>query len=296
MYIELHPEYTKSEKEWLNDLVCGKLNTEEYAPITGEFVFATNGSNTYYLKAYTGYDKFIAIPSTYNGYPVTEIDPPVVKGNSIITEIIIPDTITSIEDSTFSGCSNLKSVTIGDGITSIGDDAFRDCTSLTSINIPDSVTSIGEYAFRYCLSLTNVHVSDISAWCKISFDNYWSNPFYYAENLYLNGELVTDLVIPNGVTSIGNYTFRGCSSLTSVTIPDGVTNIGDDAFYYCLSLTSITIPDSVTSIGEWAFYYCSSLKTVYYTGTEAEWASISIDSNNDYLTNANIIYNYNPEE
>ena len=84
--------------------------------------------------------------------------------------------------------------------------------------------------------------------------------------LYLNGQKVEgDLVIPDGVTSIGNSIFRNCSGLTSVTIGDGVTSIGNYAFGYCSSLTSITIPVGVTSIGDWAFYVCSKLKSIIIT-------------------------------
>ena len=77
----------------------------------------------------------------------------------------------------------------------------------------------------------------------------------------MNGEEIKDLVIPNSVTTIGDYTFY-CSSLTSVTIPNSVTSIGERAFYDCSRLTSVTIPNSVTSIGERAFYGCSGLTSV----------------------------------
>ena len=70
------------------------------------------------------------------------------------------------------------------------------------------------------------------------------------------------MTIPDSVTSIGDYAFRGYSGLTGVTIPSSVTSIGDSAFEYCRGLTSVTIPDSVTSIGEWAFYNCSGLTSV----------------------------------
>ena len=147
-------------------------------------------------------------------------------------------------------------------ITSIGDSAFSNCYLLTSVTIPDSITSIGDSAFSSCLSLTRVYITDIAAWCNISFGNSASNPLSYAENLYLNNELVTDLIIPDSVTEIGYYAFYSCDSLTSVTIPDSVTSIGSYAFDSCNSLTSITIPDSVTSIGGGAFSDCTSLTSV----------------------------------
>ena len=147
------------------------------------------------------------------------------------------------------------------GLTSIGDYAFRGCSGLTSVTIPESVTSIGDNAFFNCDGLTSVHISDLTAWCKIAFTNGSSNPLYYANHLYLNGEEITNLVIPEGVTSIGDYAFRGCSGLTSVTIPKSVTSIGGLAFQSC-SLTSIIIPESVTSIGFRAFSDCSCLTSV----------------------------------
>ena len=104
---------------------------------------------------------------------------------------------------------------------------------------------------------------------------------------------LTSMTIPDSVTSIGNGAFKGCTSLTSVTIPGSVTRIGVGAFASCTSLTSVTIPDSVTRIGKQAFDYCTSLTDVYYAGSEAQWKAISISSagNNDLLT-ANIHYNY----
>ena len=147
-------------------------------------------------------------------------------------------------------------------VTSIGEDAFVGCFGLTSITIPNSVTTIGKYAFFVCSGLKEVHISDLAAWCNISFGSDDANPLFYAHNLYLNGELVTDLVIPNCVTRIKNYTFYGCSGLTSITIPNSVTTIGYEAFRDCSGLTSITIPNSVTTIGSYAFYNCSSLTSI----------------------------------
>ncbi len=178
---------------------------------------------------------------------------------SEITKAIIEDGVTSIGKNAFVGCKSLTSIDIPDSVTSIGDDAFSGCTSLTSIDIPDSVTSIGRYAFSSCSNLNRVNITDIEAWCKITFGTYDSNPLYYAKNLYLDGSLVTELVIPDGITSIGNYAFYNCESLTSADIPTGVTSIGNYAFYNCTSLTSADIPTGVTSIGSGAFYNCTSL-------------------------------------
>ena len=202
-----------------------------------------------------------------------------------LESIIIPDNVTTIGSSAFSGCSSLTSVTIGDSVTTIGEKAFylcssltsvtmpnsvttigewsfSGCSSLTSVTIPDSVTTIGYAAFENCSSLTSVYISDISAWYNISFRYPSSNPLSNGCNLYLNNELVTDLTIPDSVTTIGKSAFYGCSSLTSVTIPDSVTTIGGYAFCDCSNLTSVTIGDSVTTIGGYAFSGCSSLTSV----------------------------------
>ena len=174
----------------------------------------------------------------------------------------IPNSVTSIGDSAFYGCDSLTSITIPSSVISISDSAFYGCGSLTSITISDSVTSIGSSAFDFCSNLASVYISDIASWCGIAFDGSDSNPLGRGANLYLNGKLVTNLVIPSSVTSIDNYAFYGCKGLTSITIPDSVTSIGNYAFYGCGNLTSITIPDSVTSIGDDAFNGCSSLASI----------------------------------
>ena len=147
--------------------------------------------------------------------------------------------MTSIDHDAFSGCTGLTNVTIGNSVTRIGYSAFYGCTSLTSITIPDSVTSIGNSAFYGCTGLKEVHISSVEKWCNIDFASnvYYgrdtANPLYYAHNLYLNGEKVTDLVIPDGVTNIGDYAFVGCTGLKSVTVPESVEYIGRYAFSAC---------------------------------------------------------------
>ena len=80
-------------------------------------------------------------------------------------------------------------------------------------------------------------------------------------------------------------------AINKIVVEDGVTSIGDCAFSNCTSLTSVAIPDSVTSIGNGAFYDCDSLTDVYYSGSEAQWASISIDNGNEPLRSATKHYN-----
>ena len=179
-----------------------------------------------------------------------------------IINVVIPSGVTEIGGYTFYGCSNLTDVTIPNTVTKIGDDAFRGCTGLIEVAIPNSVTKIEGGAFGNCSGLTAVYITDIAAWCKISFSDEYSNPLCLAKHLFMNGREIKDLIIPDGVTSIGGYTFFKCSGLTSVTIPNSVTSIGNSAFEGCSSLTEVIIPNSVTSIGNYAFAGCSSLTEV----------------------------------
>lgn len=158
-------------------------------------------------------------------------------------------------------------IEIKDGTELIGEKTFNGCKSLISITIPKTVTRIGLDAFGECDNLESVYISDIASWCSVDFvqslfEYCSSNPLSYAHNLYLNGILVTDLVIPDSVTNIGEYAFDGCRCLTSVTIPDSITNIKDNAFRACTNLSSISIPNSVESIGNATFKSCTNIANV----------------------------------
>ena len=172
------------------------------------------------------------------------------------TSVIIKEGTLGISTNAFINCTTLKSITIPNSVTTIGSGAFEGCTGLTSIEIPNSVTTIEKNAFTNCTGLEGVYISDMAAWCNIKFGSSNSNPLYYTNNLYLNGSVATELVIPEGISEIKAYAFYNLSSLKSVTIPNSVITIGNSAFYSCIGLTSVTIPNSVTSIGNRAFYKC----------------------------------------
>ena len=178
--------------------------------------------------------KCSGLTSVTIGNSVTSIGQSAFENCSGLTSVTIPNSVTSIEYQAFYYCSGLTSVTIGNSVTSIGQRAFENCSGLTSVTIGNSVTSIGALAFSGCSGLTSVHISDVAAWCNIKFEDASSNPVYIAHRLYLNGEEVRDLVIPNSVTSIGVGTFAHCFGLTSVTIPNSVKSIGGSAFIYCI--------------------------------------------------------------
>ena len=255
---------------------------------------------------------------------VTSIGECAFSGCSILENVIIGNGVTAISESAFEACIRLESVLIGDGVKSIGSNAFAFCNSLTSVEIPDSVTTIGRYAFVHCVtlesvaigngvtsigpdafmnckSLTGVYIKNLLSWCNISFEEniYFeeqlSNPLGNGAKLYLNGELVTELLIPDGVKSIGDYAFYGCTSLTSIEIPEGVISIGDSAFFGCTNLTSIEIPEDVISIGDSAFVNC--ICDIKYHGTKDQWDAISISEDDSiyYKMYCGIIYNYTGE-
>lgn len=173
--------------------------------------------------------------------------------DTLVTDLVIPGSISSIRGYSFAGCSSLTSVTIPKSITFVGNKSFFGCTGLESVD----------------------YQGDIAGWCEIYFADEYSNPLEYAQKLYINNTLVTDLVIPKCVTIIYDYAFEECTELTSVIIPEGVKCIGRDAFSGCTKLSSITIPNTVLEMGTCIFDNCSSLSIITYQGSKYQWNSIT---------------------
>ncbi|MBO5312338.1 MAG: leucine-rich repeat protein, partial [Clostridia bacterium] len=241
---------TKIEKGTYGDLkIYAKTR---HIPIS----FRLNGDE-YTVSGYQRGVTDIIIPSTYNGKPVTSIGGWAFNYCSSLTSIEIPNSVTSIGERAFYGCTGLTSIEIPNSVTSIGEYAFYKCEDLLSVTMGNGVTSVGKSVFYNCEALTKVdYLGTIEQWCNISFGDKNANPTYYANNLYINGALLTELVIPNTITSIGNYAFENCKVLTSIELPSSVTSIGEYAFYNCEGLISVTMGNGVTSIGNLAFSGC----------------------------------------
>ncbi len=251
-----------------------------------------------------------------------------------LTSVTIGNNVTKIGYATFSGCKNLLKVNFGSSITTIESSAFKWCNSLTDVYYSgtedewNNISIDNTYAGNDLLLNATIHyritgtcgenltwefdestgtltisgVGEMSDFTEESIP--WKNYKYDIKTVIIN----------NGVTTIGDYAFRYCDSLTKITIPDSVTEIGGSAFSYCNSLKSITIPDSVkmisfclfwgcesltsivipdsiTTIDDYAFYDCENLDKVYYEGKESQWKEIYIWKFNDCLLNATIYYN-----
>lgn len=191
-------------------------------------------------------------------------------------DVVIPDGIVEIGDNCFKGLK-IKSVEIPDSVTTIGEYAFHWCTSLSSIKITNSITGIGKEAFNGCWNLNAVYIDDLSSWCSIHFCGYEANPLTFGKKLYLNGELITDLVIPESVISIKDFSFPGCTSIASITIPNSVKSIGHCAFLDCTNLISIKIPSSVTIILSAVFQNCINLESILIPNTTTSIGNLTFE-------------------
>lgn len=212
-----------------------------------------------------------------------------------LERVELPNLIDTIGNGVFYNCEKLQSVELPSSVTIIGADAFNRCKNLTTINMPQSLVRIYNQAFLECENLKEVQIEDISSWCNVILDGYNNSPFSCANaNLYISDMLVEDLLIPEGVKSIGVPTwesttnFARCSSIKSVTFPSTMEYI--NGFRACENLCSISIKSkAVIAIG--AFNSCPSLETVNCYVCEPP----ILDNNAYYGDSMNAFYNSYPE-
>ncbi len=254
---------------------------------------------SYSLVGYGTMSDTDIVIDTYEGLPVTAIKERALDGCKSIKSVTLGKSITDIGVSAFYNCTSLEKVhtsdlstwmsidfhdrqanplyyahdlyingecltelTLPEGLVGIGKYTFSGCESIESVTFPEDIAYIKTDAFYGCKNLRRVNISSLTSWCNIDFATYDSNPLYYAYDLYLSDDLITELTIPDDVKQISAFAFYNCKKMTKVTFPEGLEKIGKNAFSACAGLTEISIPDSVTEIGSEAFIYCGSLKRV----------------------------------
>lgn len=205
----------------------------------------------------------VVIPSKLGGATVVAIEYAAFQ-NRNMTSVKVPDTVKTLGDEVFAGCYSLKSVslpkslekigtwtfgwcnklqsvTFGDKLTEIPDNTFNNCTNLVSVTFGKNIKKIGKNAFFMLPKLRKVYIKDLTAWCNMEVADYASHPMYYADELYLDGKLVTSVTVPSGVQTLKAMTFSS-SKITSVKVPNTVTAIQAGALYGATGLKSLTIP------------------------------------------------------
>lgn len=268
------------------DAVIPTANMTFTAVWTGPYLFTIAGGEST-VTGYTGGETALTIPATLGGYPVTAIGASAFAKHTELTSVTIPEGVLSIgsgafngctaltradmpagllriESNAFYGCAKLDEAPLPTSVISIGAQAFYGCASLTTVSIPGGMASIGSKAFYNCKALTGVYIADLAAWCAIEFADADSNPLTLAKNLYLNGDHVVNLVLPEDteLTGIGNYAFYNYTRLKQASLPKGLERVGDYAFYGCMGLTEVTIPTGTASVGQYAFSGCSALTDI----------------------------------
>ncbi len=209
------------------------------------------------------------------------------NGNTKIAAVIIPQNITTIGENAFSGCSNLKKIYyIGDGKNievKEGNDEFESAAKYTNVYVSDTDNTIYNYTDKNQTRLVlNGHG------VMTNYDD--SDSSYANKSPWRKNTQLSTVTFEDGLTSVGSYSFIGCTNISNVVLSDSVVNINNGAFSGCTNLKDITISSSVESIGADAFKDCN-IKDVYFTGTKSQWNAITKSAGNDALSNATVHYN-----
>lgn len=264
------PTFTKTIREAANCLQKSKIYYS--CSECGENVFTMGGAYGDHILGEDGNCAMCAFPATQTnqyftfaevlnedgseviGYNITDCD------TTVTGALLVPGEyeglpVKGITDGALAGCTNVKSIIIGEGVETIGKRAFWHCNSLEALTIPGSLLSIDDDPFWGTENkFADVYISDLQFWCEIDFSDMGvANPLGEAENLYLDGVLVEDLVLPWYVTEVKDTAFYDCQSLKSVTFSDKIEHIGEYAFFGCPNLTKVNIPDVPIQIDIHAF-------------------------------------------
>lgn len=229
---------------WSLDTETGVLAIEGKGEITVGETYNHETKEWEHPKTWLQYKDKISSARIAEG--VTCIGYEAFKDCSNLVSVFIPNSVTRIESSAFSGCSNLKSLDIPSSVASMGQDVFFGCDSL-EYEVEDNVKYISNWAVGVVKGKTSYTIRQGTLGLYETF-----NYAYDVENVLL----------PEGLISIGSEAFSNCEELTTITIPQSVTNIGLSAFNSCTNLQSITLPDALESIDGWAFSGCTSIKSV----------------------------------
>ena len=213
--------------------------------ISGNWTYSLNGSNAI-IKGTNLLSAAITIPSTIDGYTITDIGSGAFKNNSILKSIFIPESVKSIGTFAFEGCSKLEDIKLPNQLTTIDAGAFRNCSALTSIWIPNTLTSVG---LSYNIIGTGSGNAPIFSGTNIETAIIENGMINLPNYLFWNCENLKSVVLPDSITSIGTFAFRYCSKLENISLPKQLTSINAGAFQGCTSLTSIWIPNTLTSVG-----------------------------------------------
>ena len=205
---------------------------------------------------------------------ITSIEPNTFSGCTGLASVAIPNTVTTIKDNAFANCSSLAINALPASVTTLGSGVFSGCSSIASFTVSSSLTTIGENAFAGCAGIARVDIDSLAAWCNISFANSQANPLFYARNLYVNSELLTDFVVPGRVTALKDWTFNNCSSIKTVNIPNTVKSVAPTAFADCGNITDIEwhakSVEDYASLANAPFYASRKKVTSFTLGEEVE--------------------------
>ena len=224
---------------------------------------------------------------------VTNIGDAAFYGCSSLTSVMISNNVTSVKGSTFYGCSSMTSATIPNSVTGIAESAFCGCNTLTDVYYSGTVSQWNS------IQIDNNNDPLVFATKHYEYAGSWIDAVAAGEigdNLFWQLGSQGDLHI-RGAGAMPDYSSESpapwsyySSYIEGIVIEEGVTTIGDSAFAGCSNMTEAAISDSVASVGNYAFSGCSSLRVAHYSGTESQWNSIQIGNNNDPLVYAEKTY------